>query len=204
MHIIYICMISLANNIDNLGVRIAYSMLGIKINITKNLWISVITFAISFLAAFFGKLITGFLSKQISSEISAVILAAMGLWIILSPYLNKKAVSEASTSDRNSNWISNIWESPEKADIDCSKDIDFKEATLLGIALSINNIGGGLGAGIIGLNSVYVGIVSAIISFLALWVGNYMSAFFEKWNLGNKATTIAGIFMILIGIKQII
>ncbi len=88
--------------------------------------------------------------------------------------------------------------------MDNSKDIDFKEATVLGIALSINNIGGGLGAGLIGLNSWLVGLLSAVISFLALWAGNYVTEFFMKWKLGNAATITAGVVLIAIGIEQVL
>ncbi len=88
--------------------------------------------------------------------------------------------------------------------MDNSKDIDFKEATVLGIALSLNNIGGGLGAGLIGLNSWPVGLLSAVISFLALWAGNYVTEFFMKRRLGNAATIMAGVVLIAIGIEQVL
>lgn len=199
MHYFYIFMISLANNLDNIGVRIAYSVLGIKIRFITNLWISCITFIFSFGAAYCGKIVSGLLNAEIASIISALILITIGSGIILSS--NGKRHSKNQTSK---NWADDILENPEKADIDCSKDIDFKEASLLGIALSINNLGGGLGAGMIGLNSFYVGIFSAAISFLALWAGNYITDIFDKWHLGDKTTIIAGIALILIGLKQLL
>lgn len=202
MHYFYIFMISLVNNFDNIGVRIAYSILGIKIKWEKNLWISVITFFISFAAAYGGNIVSNFVSKQISSDISAIILSAIGLWFIFTSNVKKNNIP--ASQDSENNLIRDILDDPAKADVDCSKDIDFKEATLLGIACSVNNIGGGLGAGMMRLNSVYVGAFSALISFAALWAGNYINVFFEKWNLGNKATILAGVALILIGIKQIL
>jgi putative sporulation protein YtaF len=203
MHFIYVFFIALANNIDNIGVRIAYSIRGIKIPLPKNLWISLITFIISSFAAFSGSIISGFLSKQISSIVSMMFLIAIGLWIILEPQLRKRNVLREESNAGRKN-IYNILIKPENADMDDSKEIDFKEATFLGIALSINNIGGGLSAGMIGLNSFFVGLFSAVISFLALWSGNYITKFFNKWNLGDKATILSGILLILIGIKQIL
>lgn len=88
--------------------------------------------------------------------------------------------------------------------MDNSKHIDFKEATLLGIALSINKVGGGLSAGMIGLNSFWVGFLSAVLSFLALWSGNFIAELFIKWKISNKATVVAGILLIVTGIEQII
>lgn len=222
MHFIYIALISVTNNLDNIGVRIAYSIRGIRISTVKNLWISIITFVLSSLSAFSGLFISGYFSKHVSSIISMVLLIAIGVWIIAEPYINKKEDSsssaiepdeaggtiivdkEGSSCEGNDKSIYGILKKPENADLDNSKDIDFKEATLLGIALSINNIGGGISAGMIGLNPFFMGLMSALISFLALWSGNYVTKLISKLNIGNKATTIAGVFMILIGIKQLI
>lgn len=96
-----------------------------------------------------------------------------------------------------------IFLNPENADLDNSKHIDFKEATFLGVALSINNIGGGLSAGMIGLNSLLVGFLSAVLSFVALWAGNYIAEFFIRKNISGKMTVAGGLLLIAIGIEQL-
>jgi len=203
-HFIYILLIALANNIDNVGARIAYSIRGIRITTQINLWISVITFVISMLAAYSGTILSGLLSKQVSSVISMLLLTSIGIWVISEPYFKKdnEGGEEAASEDGKS--IIHIMMKPEKADMDNSKHIDFKEATVLGIALSINNIGGGVSAGMIGLNSFWVGFLSALVSFLALWGGNYVTDYLNRWHIGNKATVIAGVLLIMIGIEQIL
>lgn len=204
MHFLYALFIALANNVDNISVRIAYSIRGIKITLIKNLWISLITFLISSIAAISGNLISGIFSKQLSSILSMILLTSIGLWIMLEPYFKKNNTeTDEIHKDENKN-IYIILKKPEEADIDNSKDIDFKEATMLGIALSINNIGGGISAGMIGLNSFFIGFFSALISFITLWIGNYVTDFLNRWNFNRKATAIAGLILILIGLKQII
>jgi putative sporulation protein YtaF len=203
MHTLYTLFIALANNLDNIGVRIAYSIRGIKITTAKNLWISVITFIISSLAAFSGSFISKMLNKNTASIISMVLLIIIGLWIIIEPYTHKNKKESDDIDIKNSN-IYDILVNPEKADKDKSNDIDFKEATFLGIALSINNVGGGLSAGMIGLNAFFVGFFSAVISFLALFAGNYITDFFKRWNLEKRATILSGLILILIGIKQVL
>ena len=204
MHILYTLFIALANNLDNIGVRIAYSIRGIKITILKNLWISIITFFISSFAAYSGSVLSFLLNKRLSSIVSMILLIVIGSWIILGEYLKKHEKNKSDDAENDDKSILQIFKKPEIADMDNSKNIDYKEATLLGIALSINNIGGGLSAGMIGLNTFFVGLLSAIISFLALLAGNYVTEFFNKRNLGNKATILSGVALILIGIKQII
>ncbi len=199
---IYAFLIALTNNFDNIGARIAYSIRGIKITTLINLWISVITFVISFLAAFSGKTISGALGRQFSSIMAMALLTAIGSWMILEPYV-KKWRSENRFRENSQN-ISDILLNPEHADMDNSKHIDFKEATLLGIALSLNNVGGGLSAGMLGLDSFLVGFLSAVLSFVALWAGNYVSSFFIKLNIADKATVAAGLLLIAIGIEQIL
>jgi len=200
----YIVVISLINNLDNIGVRIAYSIRGIKISTAINLWISVITFVISALAAFSGTLLSEYLSKRLSSVISMFLLTAIGLWIIIEPFIKKNNALFDEPSEARGKSIWHVFINPHHADRDVSKHIDFQEATVLGIALSINNIGGGLGAGMIGLNSMLVGLFSAAFSFLALWAGNYIAEFFMKWRLGNAATMLAGAVLIAIGVEQIL
>ncbi len=200
-HILLGFFIALTNNFDNIGARIAYSIRGISISTPINLWISVITFVISYFAAFSGKAVSGSLGTRVSSIIAMVILVAIGSWMILEPIIKKR---RENSSENDSPNIGEILMSPEKADMDNSKHIDFKEATLLGIALSLNNIGGGLSAGILGVDALLVGILSAVISFIALWAGNYVSAFFIRMHIAEKATIAAGLILIAIGVEQIL
>lgn len=200
-HLLYAFLIALTNNFDNIGARIAYSIRGIKISNLINLWISVITFVISFLAAFSGTMISGSLGKQLSSIIAMVLLTAIGSWMILEQFIRDKCGEKPIRK----NWkgICYILVKPENADMDNSKHIDFKEATFLGIALSINNVGGGLSAGMIGLNSFLVGFLSAVLSFIALWAGNHVAEFFIKRNISDKAAVAGGVLLIAIGIEQL-
>jgi putative sporulation protein YtaF len=199
MNLIYTFLIALANNIDNIGVRLAYSIKGIKISTINNLWISIITFFISTLSAYSGAFFSSILGRKFASYISMIILFIIGTLLIIDAFKEKKKNTNKKEKDKLINIINN----PEMADLDNSKEIDFKEATILAVALSINNIGGGLSAGMIGLNVIFVGLLSAILSFTALWAGNFITTFFRKLKIGNKANLIAGLLLIILGIKQI-
>ena len=176
-HLLYLLLISSANNLDNVGVRIAYSIRGIKITTPINLWISVLTFVITSLAAFSGTRLSGLLTQKASAMIAMAILVGIGSWMIVQPYLarQRKIPTDRDLADEPGGL--GVLLDPEKADRDHSKNIEFKEATLLGVGLSINNIGGGISAGMIGLNILWVGFLSATLSFLALWGGNYIADF---------------------------
>lgn len=163
-------LIALANNVDNLGARIAYSIRGVKISALVNLWIAVITFIISTASAVSGAFVAGSLGTKAASVTAMVLLLGLGFWLILRGWKKPKHHPHHSSN-------TNLW---AIFDTDLSKHIDFKEGTALGIALSINNIGGGLSAGMIGISAYFVGVLSAILSFIALWAGNYLADFFIK------------------------
>jgi putative sporulation protein YtaF len=201
---LYTFFIAFTNNLDNIGVRIAYSIRGITITPLINAWISVITFVISFFSAFSGTILSELLSRQMCSIIAMLLLTVIGLWMILEPYIRKQDYSILESDQGSKKSVGHILLNPVNADMDNSKHIDFKEATLLGLGLSINNVGGAISAGLIGLNSFWVGLLSAVLSFLALWAGNYIAAVFIKWKVTKKATIVAGILLIAIGIEQII
>lgn len=201
---LYTFFIALSNNFDNIGARIAYSIRGVHISLPVNLWISAITFGISFGAAFAGTEAAGLISRTAASLIAMALLSAIGIWMIAGPHLKKRngnngACAPAGPKGKGAR---RVLLEPESADLDNSKHIDFREGTLLGVALSMNNIGGGVGAGMMGLNSFLVGALSAALSFLALWAGNYASAFFVNRGLSRKASFAAGLLLIAIGIKQ--
>lgn len=193
--------IALANNADNLGARVAYSLGGIKISFPVNLWVTTITFVISLLAAFLGSELTQALGSSFSSWTGMALLVALGAWMIVQPRLTANRGTDDAREKRGT--VLGIFLRPETADSDDSKHIDFKEATLLGVALSINNVGGGMSAGMLGLDPFLIGALSAALSFLALWAGNYVAEFFARWKGARKMTTIAGILLIALGIHQI-
>ncbi len=192
--ILYAFFIALINNIDNISVRIAYSLKGVKIDIYKNILISVITFIMSTLSAFLGDYLVNFISPSMCNIFTAIIFVCLGLYFIFEPYIKHKKAS---------NFIEIIMD-PDNADIDNSKNIDFKEAIFLGIALNLNNIGGSLSAGVIGINIYLIGELSTLFSFISLWLGNYVANMFQNSIIYKKASLIAGIILILIGIKQLL
>jgi putative sporulation protein YtaF len=194
-------LIALTNNVDNLGARIAYSIHGTVVSASVNLWIAVITFVISTGAALLGATAVGSFGTEAASIVAMMLLCGLGVLMI--NQARQKPWHDQAPPQKDAASLWNVLLRPHHADIDASKHIDFKEGTVLGIALSINNIGGGLSAGVIGVPPVLVGLLSALLSFLALWAGNYVAEFFVKRGIANKANIAGGILLILIGVKQV-
>lgn len=179
MQLIYLFAIALVNNIDNIGIGIAFSVGGIKINLSKNILISLMAFIVSFIASLFGSVISHFLSEQISSIISTLILIFMGARMMYQSYFKRN-------NDR----------------LDKINTLEYKEAVSIGTALALDDIGSSISSSLVGYSAFMISLPYFIVSLLIFLLSNYASNFFAKLNIGKKATLVAGGLMILMGIVQ--
>ncbi len=200
-HLLSAVVIALANNVDNLAARLAYSVQGTMVDITINAWISLLTFLISTLAAYSGEAVAASLGNSSASILAMSMLVILGLWMIF--YARLQSWHKRIHGEKTSTHHVAILRKPLHVNIDNSKHIGFVEGTILGIALSINNIGGGVSAGVLGVNPLLVGSLSALLSFVALFSGNYVADFFIKKHISDKAAFVGGVALILIGVKQV-
>lgn len=203
--------IALAANIDNLGVGIAYGSRKIRISLQANLIIALLSFLSTWLAAEVGSIISNYIRLEVANELGAAVIIGVGLWIIIEPTIeahqqNCQTISELPLqSQLVRNYISptELIHQPEKADVDCSKDIDMWEAVILGIALSVNAVAGGLDAGLVALPLLVVPILVGCFSFLTIVIGIYFGRKCVAERMGHQATMVSGILMLVIGLHQL-
>lgn len=180
MHIIYLFFIAVLNSIDNMGIGIAYSISGKKVPIFKNILISLMAFAVSFISSLSGGAISHFLNENTCTILSMSILILMGLRMIYHSFDKK---------DNNDLKKYNI--------------ITNTEAITVGILLALDDIGSSVSSGLLGYGPIMVSLPYFIISFIIFFLANYGTKFTAKLNIGRKATIISGIMMILMGILQL-
>src|SRR5262245_54713727 len=89
---------------------------------------------------------------------------------------------------------------PELADRDCSREIDLGEATLLAIALSLNNIAGGVCAGLILLDALAIAACSAAISCLVVEFGNRSGGRLAGSKSDDRTQLVAGPLLVAFGL----
>jgi putative Mn2+ efflux pump MntP len=235
--------ISLANNLDNTGVGVAYGAAGIRISVLVNLWISVITYLLTGSSALVGDYVGHFLPSNVCKPLSAVILCTIGFLVMrpstkasretpptptpslkgrestslsqpLSPpgkgeHRDSRAGTptphpeERRLGEMHSPPIGRLLEDPLSGDWDGSRHIDFKEGTLLGVALSINNVGGGISAGLLHLSAGWTALLSAVLSFCVLWFGGMAGNRLRATRVAKHAPVLAGALLIAIGLFQL-
>lgn len=80
--------------------------------------------------------------------------------------------------------------------------LSWKEALLLGISLSANNLGIGIGASIAGLHVLPTAPVSFLLSMLFLYLGNLAGKSQLLQKAGHYADLFCGLLLIILGICQ--
>jgi putative sporulation protein YtaF len=193
--------IALANNLDNTGVGMAFGMARIRLSPLMNLWIALVTFLITGLAVACGGRIAALLSLPLAHALGGALLCAIGGWMILSSVRSQNGHGEVAEPDGPVS-LRRILADPTSADQNRSHDIDLQEATVLAVALSLNNVGGGFSAGLMHLSALWTAFFSAIISYLVLWSGGWAGQQLGVTRVGKYAQTLAGALLLIIGLWE--
>ncbi len=204
MHWIALIGIAVANNLDNTGVAIAFGLARIRLSHAVNLWIAIVTAAITAAAAILGAHLTRVLPTTAAHIASGTILCLIGA-LMLRPSKKTESVPAPSPERLNTRTPSllSLLADPSAADRDASHHIDFREGTVLGIALSLNNIGGGFSAGLIRINTLGIALLSGALSYGVLWFGMSAGRRLRLDGIAGYARLLAGALLLLIGIYEV-
>ena len=97
-----------------------------------------------------------------------------------------------------------ILREPHLADLDCSGNINSKEALRLGIAMSLDSCGAGIGMAWMGYSPVWTCICTAVSSFVCLSLGLYLGEHAgEMLSCGHLLKLLPGCLMIGIGMVRL-
>ncbi len=208
-----ILLLALSCNLDNVGVGIAYGARGIGIPLASNLLIALVTAAGTGICIVFGRQIFQVLPGEVGVIVGAVLLIGMGVWVI------RQEVGEKSPQDQEApstvpaqeltqeSWLRRlllVLQQPVLADKDSSGHIDLKESFLLSMALMLNNIPNGVGAGMLGLSTWLTTLMVGVLSVVTFWVGIGLGRSLGVRWLGRHAGTISGLLLVVIGLVEII
>jgi putative sporulation protein YtaF len=193
--------IALANNLDNTGVGIAFGLARIRLSPLVNLWIATVTFVVTGVSVAGGGRMAAFLPHPLAHALGGVLLCAMGVWMVLSTSRPQREGDDNSVPAPPVS-LRRILADPACADQNRSHDIDLREATLLAVALSLNNIGGGFSAGLVHMSAGWTALLSAAVSYLVLWFGGWAGHQLGVSRVGRHAQTIAGALLLVIGLSQ--
>jgi putative sporulation protein YtaF len=208
MDFLSVVLLAISSNLDNLGVGISYGMRKVRIPWQSNLLIAFITSTGTLLSMTFGSLMSYAMDPAVASTVGAFIIMGAGVWVIFLDRYQGRAGRErngpVSIYDvpQSIARIFSFLKEPLRADLDASGTISLYEGTLLGLALTINNVSSGIGAGMAGVNAVATAVLVLILSLIMLSGGIVLgSSYAARW-LGDKAGLVGGLLLIMIGIFE--
>lgn len=191
---------SLSSNLDNVVIGTAYGLKKIKIGLTANLIIAIITSTGTFLSMKLGGLISIFLPNYIANEFGAGVIIILGGYFVIQSLL--KLFSNRKTKELALKDISDMIEYAEKSDLDNSGDINIKESLLVAFSLTFNNLGTGIAASITGVNIEFTVILTFTLSLITILLGEAIGNHVLGNFLGKYAPLISGILLIILGVIE--
>lgn len=209
----------LAVSLDGFAVGIMYGLRKIRIPIISVTIISFCSGLIIFASMQIGSFLMRFLSPATAEGIGACILIAIGIWAIARMFTHedhkenpKKGQLDHPAGKRTIisiefktlGLVVEILKRPASADMDRSGNISSGEAALLGIALSLDAFGAGIGAAMIGLSPWLTPIMIALASGLFLTAGLKIGYLVSKVSWIRSLTLFPGLMLIIIGVFKLL
>ncbi|WP_138755396.1 MntP/YtaF family protein [Paenibacillus sinopodophylli] len=232
-HVASLLVLAFAVSLDGFGVGVTYGLRRIRIPMLSVLIIACCSGLIIYLSMQVGGWLTGFLSEFTARLIGACVLILIGGWALLQLRKGKHADESVDTSELASaaaaeglvkphageiasaalvvmvelkrlGLVIQILRTPQAADVDKSGTISASEAVMLGVALSLDAFGAGLGAALIGLPSVLTALTIAAASAIFLIGGMRFGFRFSAWRGMQTLSMLPGILLIMMGIMKLL
>ena len=205
MQILSSLLFGISASLDTLLIGFSYGMRRIHIPFRQNLLIGLITFWGSFFSMGLGTMLGPLLPERITVYAGSGLLIFVGCYYLIKYLVYRKTHPSLAESKSASQQISG-----NKADATLTatardlSSLTFTDTLLLGIMLSMNNIGIGFGTGMAGLMLIPTLIFIFLLSLIFMALGNRMGERKSFTFTESMADFISGILLICLGITQLI
>lgn len=215
-------MLALAVSLDGFGVGVTYGLRKIRIPFVSIAIISVCSGLILYVSMQVGASLFAFVSPAAAKRSGAVILIGIGIWALIQLLRQRDAedapaVSHLKQPDgagtirtvlrielKRLGLVIQILRTPALADMDRSGIISASEAVLLGIALSLDAFGAGIGAALIGLQAWSTAAVISLSSGTFLAAGLTVGIRYADWMWLRRLAVVPGCLLIVMGIAKLL
>jgi putative sporulation protein YtaF len=217
-------LIALAVSLDNCSVGLLYGARKIRIPLVSLIIISICSGVMIWGSMSLSQVMLDWLEPQAAKEAGALILVVVGLWTMFQFILHHRKPNVITNSTdrivlknaevpvqtvmqieiRKIGLVIQIIRSPTVADMDKSGNISPWEASLLGIALSLDALGAGVGASLVGYSplstAVWIAISGGLFITIGLRLGRWLSS--RKWM--QRLSILPGLLLIALGIMKLL
>ncbi|MFC4779638.1 sporulation membrane protein YtaF [Paenibacillus sp. GCM10023252] len=229
-HLAALLLLAFAVSVDGFGVGITYGLRRIRIPIVSVIIIACCSGTIIWLSMQAGTLLSTYLNPSAARWAGAVILIALGTWGLLQQYRRRNNTEPAGTAEepaaatphteataaqpnatmvvivelKRLGLVVQILKTPQAADVDRSGSISASEAVMLGVALSLDAFGAGLGAAMVGLPPLITAMLITLSSAIFLLSGMRFGFRFADWRGVKAVSLLPGILLIVMGIMKLL
>lgn len=217
LHFLSLLALAFAVSLDGFGVGISYGLRKIKIPYSSIFIITSFSALVIVFAMRLGQWLATFVNLELANQIGAWLLIGVGCWAIFNLYQNKETqhingdvrVEEEQPKQvlkleiKMLGLVIHILKKPTMADMDKSGEISSTEAALLGIALSIDAFGAGIGAALMGFSPWLTGLLVSILCTGFILLGLRLGFRYSDIDWVKRLSFIPGMILILFGISRI-
>jgi putative sporulation protein YtaF len=229
MSIVSLLVLAFALSLDGFGVGMMYGLRKIKVSLLAISIISCFSGVVIYASMGIGAMVSSFISPIYASRIGAIILICIGIWALVQFFIQKnndKSEDEVTTCQdepilidypepqtvkeifnielRRFGLVIQILRTPVVADIDKSGNISVSEAILLGLALSLDAFGAGIGAALIGLQPLLTATFIIVSSGIFLALGLQFGLRFANISWIKKLSLLPGCLLIVMGVMKLL
>ena len=199
--------LSVALSIDGFGVGVSLGMRGMKIPFKSIVVISICSAISLGVAMLIGEFISLHVSQGAAEKTGGVILILLGIWLVYQFFKKEKDTMEAQSKEKiifnyeikSLGVVISILQKPTDVDFDKSGTINGVEALVLGIALSLDAFGAGIGAAMIGISPLILAAAIGFMSSIFIWSGLQSGKILSKSRLVKNLSFFPGVLLIIIG-----
>ncbi len=203
--------LALAVSLDSFGVGLTYGLRKMKLPFVSLLFIAGCSACSILLAMAFGTFIQTYLSPHVAESLGGIVLICIGIWALYQVFRSAKSEESMKEDDqvimnveiKALGVIIRILRKPTAADIDRSGTITGREAFLLGIALSLDAFGAGIGAALIGYSPIWMALSVATMSALFVTLGMKSGFLFADARWMRRFSFLPGCILILLGLWKV-
>ncbi len=192
---------AISSNVDNLTIAVAYRLQGLKIDWKANILISVVTGCCTWLSMAAGHSAARYcLSEANAANLGAVLLIGVGLWFIFDEYKRRRSRLEKNRAERYMRYLGPYFWMRSAEDHTVGK----REMFILALLLSVNNLGSGIGASMMGIRPLGTAVLVSLFSLLSIWLGQRAGASPITARFSQIMPWLAGLILILLGGYEIV
>lgn len=219
--------LALAVSFDGFGAGVAYGLRKIRISAASVLIIAVCSALVFGLAMLLGRYLSSYLSPQFSNGLGAAILMGIGMWAILQNVFRNDGEAEEPKGTnavlvdqmkkpkmrpmrlvhieiKRLGLVIEILRTPAKADLDRSGVITPNEAIWLGIALSLDALGAGIGAAFVGLSPILTSFIVGLSCGICIMLGLKAGYLCAKLAWVQRLAMLPGLLLLCIGMLKLL